>query len=83
MPRLDPDELRAYANRDWGAPERLSRPVRAAQSVQTRMRLAIELYESMKSTHPHWPDDATRRADFEHHVRLKALMQRAAHVGTR
>lgn len=83
MPRLDPDDLRAYAARDWGAPERLARAARAAMSVEERMRIAVALYEAARLTQPGWPSDATRREDLAHHQRLKALLTRAAHVGAR
>lgn len=83
VPRLDPDDLRRYAARDWSAPERLARRARAAQSVEERVQLAIALYEAARKTRPGWPDEATRRADLEHHLRLKSLMERAAHVGAR
>jgi len=81
VPRLDPSELRAYAARDWAAPERLARAERAAQSVEEKVRIGIELYNSARATRPGWPDEATRRADFEDHLRLKALLDQAAHVG--
>lgn len=83
MSHLDPDELRAYASRDWGAPERLARGPRAAQPTAQKVALAVDLYEAARSNLPGWPDDATRQADLEAHLRLQALLIRAAHVGTR
>ena len=83
MTKLDPTELRSYARRDWGAPERLARRHRASQSVEQKVQLAIDLYDAARATLPGWPDEATRRADFEAHLRLRALLDRAAHVGTR
>ena len=80
-PRLDPAELRSYAARDWSAPERLARRERALLPVAEKVRIAIELYEAARATRPDWPDEATRRADFEAHLRLRALLDRAAHVG--
>lgn len=80
MPTLDPDELRRYAARDWQAPERLSRAARARAPVAEKVRIAQALYEAARATRPGWPTDADRRADLEHHLRLKALMERAAHV---
>lgn len=73
--------LRRYAQRDGGAPERLARRQRAQLSVAERVRLAIEIYEAAKATKPGWPDEATRRADLDAHVRLKRLLHEAAHVG--
>jgi hypothetical protein len=83
MTRLDPDALRAYARRDWAGPARLARRARAALSVEERVRLSIELYEAARATRPGWPDEATRREDLEHHLRLRALLDRAADVGRR
>ena len=80
---LDPSDLRAYAQRDWAAPERLARCARARQPVQEKVRIAIELYEAARAMQPGWPDDDARRADFENHLRVKALLARAAHVGAR
>lgn len=83
MPRLDPDDLRAYANRDWRAPERLARAERARLPLEQKVRLAIELYEAARATRPDWPDEATRRADLESHLQVRALLDRAADVGAR
>ena len=82
-PRLDPAELRAYARRDWDAPERLSRRRRVNLPVADKVRLAIDLSEAARATRPDWPNDATRRADLESHLRVRALLDRAAHVGAR
>lgn len=83
MDRLDPDELRAYAARDWGAPERLAREERARRPTEEKVRIAIQLYEAAKATRPEWPDEATRRADLDSHLRVRALLDRARHVGAR
>jgi hypothetical protein len=80
---LDPDDLRAWARRDWGAPERLSRHARARATIEEKVRIAAELYEAARATRPGWPDDATRLEDLEHHLRVRALLDRAAHVGRR
>lgn len=82
-PRFDPADLRAYANRDWGAPERLARIERAARPVDQRFAMAIGLYEAAKATLPGWPDEATRHADLASHRRVRSLLDRAAHVGRR
>jgi hypothetical protein len=83
MAQLDPHDLLAYARRDWSAPERLARASRARVAVTERMRLAVALYEAARATRPGWPSDADRRADFAHHLRLRALLDTARHVGTR
>lgn len=83
MPRFDPKDLREYARRDWGAPERLARRERAQQSIECRVAMAIQLYEAARATRPGWPDEDTRRRDLETHLKVRALLDRAPHVGTR
>ena len=80
---LDPTELRGYAARDWNAPERLARKHRANLPVEQKVRLAIALYEAARATRPGWPGEETRRADLATHRRVRALLDRAAHVGGR
>ena len=80
---LDPKELREYASRDWDAPQRLARRARASQPLAQKVRLAVELYEAARATRPCWPDEDTRRADLRSHLRVRALLDKAAHVGAR
>lgn len=81
--RLDPDDLRRYANRDWGAPERLARGERAALPVSEKVALAVALYEAARNANPGWPDDADRRRDLASHIELRSRLRRAADVGAR
>lgn len=83
LARLDPEELREYAHRDWGAPARLARAERARASVASRVRLAVGLYEAARAANPSWPDDQDRQRDLDTHRRVKRLLARAAHVGAR
>ena len=80
---LDHDELRRYASRDWGLPERLARKHRASLPVAQKVRLAIDLYEATRTCRPESQNEAVRRADLTNHQRLRALLDRAAHVGRR
>ena len=82
-PRLKAAELREYARRDWGAAAWLARRKRATLPVSQKLALAIDLYEATRATRPGWPDDATPRADLASHQRVRALLDRAAHVGAR
>lgn len=83
MSRLDAADLRNYARRDWGLPERLARGYRVRLPVEQKVRLAIDLYEAARSTRPEWPTEATRRNDLAIHERVRELLDRAAHVGRR
>ena len=80
---FDVTELRSYAGRDWDAPARLARKHRAALPVEQKVRLAIDLYEAARAARPEWPGEAVRRADLATHLRVRALLDRAAHVGGR
>ena len=80
---LDLTEFWGYASRDWGAPERLARKNRANLPVEQKVRLAVDLYEAARATRPGWPSEAVRRADLATHLRVRAMLDRAAHVGCR
>ena len=81
--RFDAEDLRSYARRDWDALERLARVDRVNLPVEQKVRLAIELYEAARIANPGWPSEADRRADFAAHLRVRALLDRAGHVGRR
>lgn len=83
VPRLRAADLREYAGRDWGLPEGLARRRRAARPVAEKVRIAIGLYEAMCATRPDWPTEAVRRADLATHLRVRALLDAAAHVHRR
>ena len=76
-------KISAAMQRDWSAPERLARSARAQMPRAAKVRMAIELYEAARASVPGWPSDAQRRADLDHHMKLKALMNKASHVGAR
>lgn len=82
-PWLEAADLREYAGRDWGLPERLALRRRARAPVAQKVRLATALYEAARATRPGWPGEADRRADLAAHVRVRALLDAAAHVRRR
>lgn len=82
-PRLKAAELREYAGRDWGLPARLALRRRSRLPVAEKVRLATALYEAARATRPGWPSEADRRADLAAHLRVRALLDAAAHVGRR
>jgi hypothetical protein len=74
--------IRQFVSRDWSAVraskdaywgERIAR-LGAAEGF----RIADELRRQMLAIDPAWPDDATRQADLRSHVRVAALLRRAA-----
>lgn len=83
MPKLDPDDLRRFAQRRWVPTLAEDRRRRARQPVASKVATAIMLYEAAKATRPDWPTVEDRRADLTHHLRLIALIRRAPDVGTR
>ena len=79
---MNPDDLRAYARRDWRAAERGKRE-HWAREVAERGPLATfeasqALWEHMRRLRPDWPSPEERRADVAHHVALKRALDLAA-----
>jgi len=81
MVKISKEDLRRYARRDWGAPERLARRLRANQPIALKVTLGIELYEAARGLQPDWPDERTRRRDLDAHIQLRARLNQATHVG--
>ncbi|MEZ4444117.1 MAG: hypothetical protein R3B72_33910 [Polyangiaceae bacterium] len=81
MPRLDPQDLRRYAEARLGGRERLARREARLGCPWTSGSAGIALYEAAKATNPEWPYEATRRADLDAHLRVKHLLHEAADVG--
>jgi hypothetical protein len=80
LPRLDPAELRAWASRDWGVVDSKSLAARVQQPVGAKVAMAIALYEAARRTLPGWPTDADRRVDLQHHLDVKAILDRCPDV---
>lgn len=75
--------MREFAARNWRIAERDAttffagrRQVRADESL----RVSSLLWQHMKAVRPDWPDAESRAADLEHHIRIKALIDRASRV---
>ena len=78
--KLDPDHLREFASRDWGAVDRLSRRSRAAMGLADRVRIAVELYEAARLTRPGWPTKQDRLQDLAAHLAVREKLDRSAHA---
>ena len=83
----DPKDLAAFVDRDWGR-VRASKEAYWAQTTRERgplqgLRAGAALWEHARSGDPSWPDERTRQADLEHHIRMCALLRRLEHVFTR
>lgn len=84
IPRdLDPAQLRAYVQRDWRRLDDLDCVARANQPLETKMRIGVELYEAARATLPGWPTVADRAADLAHHIAVRSILRRVAHVRPR
>jgi len=79
---VNAEDVRAYARRAWHMAERLKREhwVRetAVRGPLATFEASLALWEHMRSLRPDWPSRDERRADFEHHIRLKRDIDRAA-----
>jgi hypothetical protein len=77
-------ELEEYLGRPWSELEDSRRRFwaerYAAEGPAATLAASRVLWQRMKAVRPEWPDEAERAADFEHHVRLKALLDRTADV---
>jgi hypothetical protein len=73
--------IREYVGRDWAAArdakDRYWRDRIAQLGVVEGLRAADELRRLAQRLRPGWPGPEDRRRDFEHHVRLAALLRRA------
>jgi hypothetical protein len=79
---MDPDDIRAYANRDRSELQRLKRQHGADLirdgGTDAAFRAVWALYLHAQAMHPGWPDERQRAEDLEHHIRLKKLLDRAS-----
>jgi hypothetical protein len=81
---VDPEDLKAYARRAWGAAEALTEEHWAREAAERGPMTAFEasqaLWAHMRAIRPDWPTPDDRREDVAHHVALKRLIDRAAGV---
>lgn len=77
---MKPEELRAYADRDWAAVARAKTSARLEEYRRTgpagSIRIVDRLQQEARALHPEWPTAAARRADLDHHARLSARLGR-------
>lgn len=87
MPGMDPAAIRAYASRDWqalGASKRAYWAERHRQEGATATVQASQaLLAEMRRIRPDYPTPVEREVDLAAHVRLRVLLDRAAHAFTR
>lgn len=79
---MNPDDLRAYARRDWGlvarSKARYWRDLFDARGPEPGLRATERLRAFVRLQQPDWPSEEDRTHDLENHVRVAALFARAA-----
>lgn len=80
--RMDPSHLREYANRDWGAAERLDarhwRDEIASRGASATLEASQALRRHMELVRPDFPSAEERNADLQDHIAVKRMLDRAA-----
>jgi hypothetical protein len=83
---MDRDAVSAYARRSWDEVERQKRAYWAEEyarvGAEATIRASRALFEHMRQVRSDWPTERDRQEDFEHHVRLKRLLDRTANALT-
>jgi hypothetical protein len=81
---MDPADIRAFAHRDYALLEHLKEEHRARrfreQGADATLTVAEALFEHARQVAPDFPSERYRQEDLEHHIRLKRLVERAAHA---
>jgi hypothetical protein len=80
---VDPAAIRAYASRDWNAFAASKRAYWADRYRREGSHATLEasqaLLAEMRHVRPDYPTSEDRRVDLASHVRLRVLLDRAAH----
>lgn len=76
------NDIKEYAQRDWARISGFDQLYWAEKyrchGPETGWQASAALWQHVKSIRPEWPDAAEREADFQHHVRIKQLLDQAA-----
>ena len=85
--RMDPEDLRAFARRDWRAVASAKRAHAARifreSGAGPLLRAARELFAHARAVDPAWPGARERTADLAFHVHIKGSLEQAARVRRR
>jgi hypothetical protein len=83
---MDRSSLRAYLDRPWEKLEANTERHRVEtyrRDPAWAWRTAAALRAAVSEANPDWPTTEGRAADYNHHVRLRRLLDRASHAITR
>ena len=75
------EDVVAYVRRPWATLEQARHAHWSAENRRrpgATMRASIALWQQMRALRPSWPSPVERRADLDHHRRLRDLLDRAA-----
>ena len=87
MRHMDPASIRAFAARDWDSLAAAKRAYWADRYRREGLRATVDasraLLAEVRLMRPEYPTEDERRADLVGHVRLRTLLDRAAHAFAR
>jgi hypothetical protein len=83
-PRIDPAHIREFARRNRAEVEQQKREHWARfyheRGSREALQLSHALYEHARRLRPDFPTERQREEDLAHHIKLKAMIDRAAHA---
>ena len=81
---MNPEDLRAYARRDWEKAAASKEAYWAREFAEHGSIAVFEasraLWRHMRAIRPDWPSPEERQEDLQDHIKLKRLIDRAASV---
>ena len=84
---MTPDDIRAFATRDWAAVRNADAAHWAAEFKERGPAATVAasraLWEHARRIRPEWPTPDHSDRDLAEHLRLKRLLDRAAHAFAR
>lgn len=82
--RVDRDDLRQFALRNWAAvadgKARYWAERKGVMSAAEALRLGAELRAYVSSLRPDWPTEAEREADLDTHARVASALRAVSHA---
>ena len=83
MAPMDREAVRAFVRRNRAAVADAKAGWWAGHDRDAAIRTSWALWEHARWVRPDWPTREERQADVDHHVRLKAILDRAARAFSR
>jgi len=83
MAGMEREAVRAFVDRNRAAVADAKAGWWAGRDRQAALRTSWALWKHARTVRPDWPTAQERGADLDHHVSLKALLDRAARAVSR